>query len=68
MHEALFERRTACIRRLAGCRAREVRFGRFLRNDAVTPGAMMCEAAGKTAEHFPPPRGAHTTRSVAAAA
>jgi hypothetical protein len=49
LHEALFERRTACIRRLAGCRAREVRFGRFLRNDAVTTGAMMCEAAGKTA-------------------
>lgn len=49
MHEALYEQRTACIRRLGGCRSREVQFGRFLRNDAVTTGAMMCEAAGKTA-------------------
>jgi hypothetical protein len=49
LHQALFERRTSCIRRLAGCRSREVQFGRFLRNEAVTTGAMMCEAVGKTA-------------------
>jgi hypothetical protein len=49
LHQALFERRTSCIRRLAGCRSREVQFGRFLRNDAVTTVAMMCEAVGRTA-------------------
>jgi hypothetical protein len=49
LHQALFERRTSCIRRLAGSRSREVQFGRFLRNDAVTTGAMMCEAVSKTA-------------------
>jgi hypothetical protein len=49
LHEALYERRTACIRRLGGCRSREVQFTRFLRNEAVTTGAMVCEAVTRTA-------------------
>ncbi len=49
LHQALCERRTACILRLAGCRKREVQFSRFLRNPSVTPREMICEAVTKTA-------------------
>jgi len=42
-------RRTACLRRLGGSRAGEVRFGRFLRSEAVTAGEMVATAAVHTA-------------------
>jgi hypothetical protein len=38
------------IRRLGGSRAGEMRLTRFLRNDAVTPQAMVAAAAARTAE------------------
>ena len=49
LHKALVERPCSRIRRLAGCRAGEVRFTRFLRNPAVSAGEMVCEAAAGTA-------------------
>jgi Transposase DDE domain len=49
LHAALVERPCSCIRRLAGRRAQEVRFTRFLRNHAVTAGEMVCHAAAGTA-------------------
>jgi len=48
-HAALVERPCCQIRRLAGCRAQEVRFTRFLRNGAVTSSEMVCHAAAGTA-------------------
>jgi hypothetical protein len=48
LHAALVERPCSCIRRLAGGRAREVRFTRFLRNRAVTAGEMVCDAGART--------------------
>jgi hypothetical protein len=39
----------SCIRRLAGTRAREIQFTRFLRNDAVTADEMAAHAAQRTA-------------------
>jgi len=50
LHEALVHRRSPCIRRLAGNRAREMRFTRFLRNDAVTADKMAAHAAAATAK------------------
>jgi hypothetical protein len=49
LHAALVERPCPCIRRLAGRRAQEVRFGRFLRNHSVTADEMVCHAATGTA-------------------
>ena len=49
LHAALVERPCSCIRRLAGRRSQEVRFGRFLRNHAVTVDEMVCHAATGTA-------------------
>ena len=49
MHAALVERPGCRIRRLAGSRAQEVRFWRFLRNRAVTAGEMACHAVAGTA-------------------
>jgi Transposase DDE domain len=49
LHAALVERPCSCIRRLAGRRAQEVRFTRFLRNHSVTAGEMVCHAASGTA-------------------
>jgi len=49
LHAALVERPCSCIRRLAGRRAQEVRFTRFLRNHSVTAGEMVCHAAASTA-------------------
>lgn len=46
---ALVGRRTACLRRLGGDRAGQVRFGRFLHNEAVTAAAMVATAAAHTA-------------------
>jgi hypothetical protein len=46
---ALVERPCSCIRRLAGRRAQEVRFTRFLRNHSVTAGEMVCHATTDTA-------------------
>ena len=48
MHAALVERPGCRIRRLAGCRAQEMRFWRFLRNRAVTAGEMVCHAVSGT--------------------
>lgn len=46
---ALVERPCSCIRRLAGRRAQEVRFTRFLRNHCVTAHEMVCHATTGTA-------------------
>ncbi|HZC94842.1 MAG TPA: IS4 family transposase [Bradyrhizobium sp.] len=49
MHAALVARPCPCIRRLAGTRAREIQFTRFLRNGAVTATEMASHAARRTA-------------------
>ena len=49
MHAALVARPCPCIRRLAGTRAREIQFTRFLRNGAVTATKMASHAAQRTA-------------------
>ena len=49
MHAALVARPGSCIRRLAGTRAREIQFTRFLRNKAVTAAEMTDHAAECTA-------------------
>jgi hypothetical protein len=49
LHAALVARPGPCIRRLAGTRAREIQFTRFLRNDSVTAGEMSAHAAERTA-------------------
>ncbi|MGA7993843.1 MAG: IS4 family transposase [Bradyrhizobium sp.] len=50
MHEALVRRPGSCIRRLAGSRAREVQFTRFLRNERVSVAEMASHAATRTAD------------------
>ena len=50
MHAALVERPCCRIRRLAGTRAREMQFTRFLRNEAVTPEEMAAHASEATAQ------------------
>jgi Transposase DDE domain len=50
LHEALVRRPCCCIRRVAGDRAREVRFTRFLRNAKVSVAEMASHAASRTAE------------------
>src|SRR6202051_3117539 len=49
LHEALVRRPCSCIRRLAGNRAQEVRFTRFLRNERVGVAEMASHAASRTA-------------------
>ena len=49
MHAALVARPCSCIRRLAGTRAREIQFTRFLRNASVTATEMAAHAATRTA-------------------
>lgn len=49
MHAALVARPGSCIRRLAGTRAREIQFTRFLRNGLVTASEMAAHAAERTA-------------------
>jgi hypothetical protein len=49
LHAALVERPGSCIRRLAGTRAREIQFTRFLRNGSVTATEMAVHAAERTA-------------------
>ena len=49
MHAALVQRPGSCIRRLAGDRARQMRFTRFLRNASVTTAEMSEHAAARTA-------------------
>jgi hypothetical protein len=49
LHAALVARPSSCIRRLAGTRAREIQFTRFLRNKAVTAAEMSNYAAERTA-------------------
>jgi hypothetical protein len=45
---ALVERQTACVRKLGGSWAGEVRFGRFLRNPSVTKEEMLATAGTAT--------------------
>jgi DDE family transposase len=45
----LVARPCSCIRRLAGTRAREIQFTRFLRNHSVSAAEMACHAAERTA-------------------
>lgn len=45
---ALVEKKSCCLRKLGGCRAGEVRFGRFLRNDRVTKEEMLSTTAAAT--------------------
>jgi hypothetical protein len=49
LHAALVARPCACVRRLAGTRAREIQFTRFLRNGSVTATEMAAHAAERTA-------------------
>src|SRR5204863_4942477 len=49
LHAALVSRPGSCIRRLAGTRAREIQFTRFLRNGSVTASEMVAHAAERTA-------------------
>jgi Transposase DDE domain len=48
LHAALVARPCSCVRRLAGTRAREIRFTRFLRNGSVTASEMAAYAAERT--------------------
>ena len=50
MHAALVAQPGPCIRRLAGTRAREIQFTRFLRNEAVTAAEMAQHAGALTAQ------------------
>ena len=47
---ALVGEQTTCLRKLGGRRAREVRFGRFLRNPEVSVEEMLAEAGRATGE------------------
>jgi DDE family transposase len=49
LHAALVARPGSCISRLAGTRAREIQFTRFLRNGSVTATEMASHAAERTA-------------------
>ena len=49
-HAALVEKPGSCIRRLGGCRSREMQFWRFLRNPSVTAEEMAGHAVRLTAE------------------
>lgn len=49
MHAALVAQPCSCIRRLAGSRAREIQFTRFLRNPSVTAAEMAAHAGERTA-------------------
>jgi hypothetical protein len=50
LHVALVARPCPCIRRLAGTRAREIQFTRFLRNHSVSAAEMACHASERTGE------------------
>ena len=47
---ACVKKRTVSVRRLAGGRAQEMRYARFLHNEEVTTQAMLKEAARRTRE------------------
>jgi hypothetical protein len=49
LHAALVARPGSCVRRLAGTRAREIQFTRFLRNASVTGTEMAAHAGERTA-------------------
>jgi hypothetical protein len=49
LHAALVARPCSCVRRLAGNRAREIQFTRFLRNPGVTAAEMAAHAGERTA-------------------
>lgn len=46
----MVSRQTVCLRQLAGNRAREVQFGRWLANDKVTPDELIVHACAHTGE------------------
>lgn len=46
----MVSRQTVCLRQLAGNRAREVQFGRWLANDKVTPDELIAHACARTGE------------------
>ena len=46
----MVSQQTVCLRQLAGNRAREVRFGRWLANDKVTPDELNVHACARTGE------------------
>ena len=46
----MVSRQTVCLRQLAGNRAREVQFGRWLANAKVTSGELMTNACARTGE------------------
>jgi hypothetical protein len=48
LHAALVARPGSCVRRLAGTRAREIQFTRFLRNASVTGAEMAAHAGERT--------------------
>jgi hypothetical protein len=47
---AMVSHESSCVRKLGGSRAKEMRFGRFLRNRAVTVGEMLAETGRQTGE------------------
>lgn len=46
----MVSKQTVCLRQLAGNRAREVKFGRWLANDKVTSGELIASACARTGE------------------
>lgn len=46
----MVSRQTVCLRQLAGNRAREVKFGRWLANDKVTSDVLIAHACARTGE------------------
>jgi hypothetical protein len=53
LHAAMVEQQQVCLRSLGGCRAREMRFGRFLRNERVAVELLIegaCAGVGPRAQ------------------
>ena len=46
----MVSKQTVCLRQLAGSRAREVKFGRWLANDKVTSDVLIAHACARTGE------------------
>ncbi|MBK7422296.1 MAG: hypothetical protein IPJ48_03915 [Propionivibrio sp.] len=44
----MVSKQTVCLRQLAGSRAREVQYGRWLANDKVTPAQLIVSACART--------------------
>jgi len=50
LFQRMLSQQTVCLRQLAGNRAREVKFGRWLANDKVTAGELIASACARTGE------------------